>query len=278
MFSNETDDEGKLIRSTKEGKVYVGSSTLQDVERAEALKQGLGESLKEFVSETSPSEMKTLEFRYKIGDYLKKTMAEANIPTVMRKDLWSEIDEIADPGHLITKPAGKSSSNQGNSRHPFFETCYLIATYFDEKTALKFTWHQYNDLFGRPIVFQYPVLFGWFAENVHDLTGHELREVLKIATAFGKTHDFDCFEKEELYEKMDLFLEIERQWWNGLDKYFKGEEKNMSEARRKQKTKYKGKYIEECLDSTRFKKRTEWAEVCDASFYNTYVDVGLPPQ
>lgn len=117
-------------------------------------------------------------------------------------------------------------------------------------------------------------MISWLEKNIDRISDNELRETLKTLSAYGAEHDLDCFEDDALSEKMDLFLAITITWERCFKKYFDSDEKKMSSARRKQKTKYKGKYIEDCLAETKFKTSDQWEAICETVFVRHYVDVG----
>ncbi len=273
MQSNQVNEEGKLLKKTRAGTIYTNAASPEDIRKANALRDRVSDQLISLANERGQDPKTSLSFRYDIGQALKNALEKENVPAVIRKEFWNEVDNYVDPGHIIPRPGGQSSSSESTSRHSFFEVCYLIATNFTKEEALKFTWRQLNSLIDRPIAMQHRFILEWCMDNIGSIKDQELREVLKAATAYGKNHDLDIFEKEDLYEKMDFFLAVEKEWQSGLNTYFSGKEKNMSAARRKEKTKYKGKYIQDCLAGARFAQRVEWHDICDQSFRKTYVDV-----
>lgn len=277
MRTDEIENEGRLSVRTDRGSVYVNSSTPEDILAAQRLIERVSSGVNELIRGKSEDEMKSLQFRYELGCFLRDTLTRENIPVAVRKIFWQEINTVIDPENRIPKPAGESSSDTKKARHPFFETCYLIASAFPASSVEKFTWRQFNSLLDRPVVLRHPAVIFWLEENIEKITDNQLREILKILSAYGTEHDLDCFEDDALTAKMDLFYIIAKTWEVCFNQYFDGNEKNLSAARRKQKTKYKGKYIEDCLSETKFKPDDQWEPICSAVFVRHYVDVGAFP-
>ena len=76
-----------------------------------------------------------------------------------------------------------------------------------------------------------------------------------------------------MYKKYDTLYEIVIQWNNLLKKYFKGKTDNFTKARKANVTKYKRKYVSQCIAESKFKEASQMAEICERIFIPLFVDV-----
>lgn len=149
----------------------------------------------------------------------------------------------------------------------------MLSTKFDENTVFSFSWHQWNDIFDRPLVLNEPRIISWASKEIKTMNQNQFRFFLGIATIFMKDNDPNFFEDAELNDECELFRQIALSWDEGIKKYFKGSFENVSEARKKNKSKYRKKYVELCFQKTLFNKKDYFAVLCSEAFIEIYVNV-----
>lgn len=262
------ENEGKLIIRKGEDTHYYNAQTAEDIRVAKELLERVKRAVKNLSEEFKDT--KSLHFRYNLGIFLNTLLKEESISSNLRKKFWEEVRFFADAESLLGLPGSKSSSD---GRHPFLEYCYLLATKFDEKTIFSLSWRQWNDIFDRPLVLNEPRIIEWSSREIKSMNQEQFRFFLGIVTFFMKDSDPTFFEIEELNEKCVLFREIVLTWNFGIKKYFDGSFENVSEARKKNKSKYRKKYAELCLQKTIFSKINDFQTLCMEAFVEVYVNI-----
>lgn len=265
---SEIEKEGKIITKKGEETHYYNSQTAEDIEAAKQLLIRVKKAVKKLSEEYKDT--KSLKFRYSLGLFLDDLMKEEAISSNLRKKFWEEVRDFADAESLLGLPGSKSSSS---GRHPFLEYCYLLATRFDEQTVFSFSWHQWNDIFDRPAVLNEPRIIIWASKEIKSMNQNQFRFFLGVATFFMKDNDPTFFDEDELNDKCVLFREIALSWDKGIKTHFEGSFDNVTEARKKNKAKYKNKYVELCLKNALFEEPNNYKTVCSKAFEDIYVNI-----
>lgn len=260
--------EGKII--TRKGKDvhYMNSQTVEDINDAKELLERVKNGVKTLAEEYEDT--KSLKFRYKLGLFLNNLLKEESISSTLRKKFWEEVRYFTDAESLLNMPGSKSSSD---GRHPFLEYCFLLATKFDEETVYKLSWRQWNDVFDRPIVLNEPRIIEWVSKELKSMNQNQFRFFLGIVTTYMRDYDPTFFTYEELNERCVMFREIALSWDEGIKKFFDGLSDNFSEARKTNKSKYRRKYVELCLQKNAFSDNTDFKILCMEAFVDIYVKI-----
>lgn len=267
-MSKINENEGKIITKKGDETHYYNSQSAQDIEDANQLLERVKNEIIKLSSEGQDT--KSLKFRYKLGLFLKDMLEKESITSSLRKKFWSEVQEFTSAEALLGLPGGKSSKS---GRHPFLEYCYILADRFDKKTVFSLSWGTWNRIFDCPAVLNDKRIIEWIIKNKKEIRIDELRFFLGITSKFLRKCDSTFLEQDELENKCALFITISKRWFYGVTKFFNGNLKNASEARRTQKAKYRGKYSDACLERTMFAEENEWQEICDAVFVGIYVNL-----
>lgn len=265
---SEVEKEGKIITKKGDDTHYYNSQTAEDIQAAKELLERVKRAVKKLSAECEDT--KSLKFRYKLGLFLDDLLKEESISSNLRKKFWEEVRVFADAESLLGLPGSKSSSD---GRHPFLEYCYLLATKFDEQTVFSFSWHQWNDIFDRPVVLNEPRIIIWVSKEIKTMNQNQFRFFLGIVTLFMKDNDPTFFEEEELNEKCELYRQIALSWDEGIKTHFDGSFENVSEARKTNRAKYRKKYVELCLQKTLFSKKEDFANLCLEVFVEIYLNI-----
>ena len=266
-MSKINENEGKIITKKGEDKHYYNSQVPQDIDEANQLLERVKEAVAQLSSECCDT--KSLHFRYKLGLFLKEILERESISSSLRKKFWLEVHDFTSAEELLGLPGGKSSRG---GRHPFLEYCFILADKFDRKTVFSLSWGTWNRIFDCPLILNDKRIVTWIIENKKKIKINELRFFLGITSKFLKKCDSTFLNDEELKYKCLLFLTISKQWFACVEKYFNGNLKNATEARRNNKAKYRGKYSDLCLERTMFVKKESWTEICENSFVEIYVN------
>lgn len=269
-MSEISDNEAKITVKTDKGYQYSNSKTAGDIQEARALTERLKGQVRTYAANHKNEDPTAIEFRYQIGELLHNVAFAEGVTNYIRNQFIKQIEEMTDVDSLIGRSLGKASTD---SRHPYLITCLWLYSKFDKETALSMTWSDWSEVFARPKIRDDSRVAKWISMNRKNITREQLREVLKEMTYFVDDHDLCFLDDQDVFDEMDKALTFEKIWNEGLKKYFKGDEKNMSEARRKSRKKYKEKYIKACMNSTMFAEKDNYEKLCEEAFVSIYVNV-----
>ena len=109
----------KLIRKTNNRIEYINILTAEEISEAKHFLEKLQNDIKTFERNLneilSPT---TIEYRYKIGEFLDKQIKENNISSKERRYVWNEIRDFTETDIETAKDRG--------TRREFYEYCYRI--------------------------------------------------------------------------------------------------------------------------------------------------------
>ena len=212
----------------------------------------------------------SLKFKYELGRMIDELLQCEGFSPKERTYVFIEIKGFVSTG---LNDAIKDRS----SVRTYYEYCYRLYK-LGEELAFSFNYHFWSDVFDRVALEEDKRLYKWFLANKDRLTGKLYRFFAKTMTIYLKDIDPSVFNDEEYFEACDLCFEVALQYKLGVKEFFGGKEANMSKARREKLGKYKNKYVEEALTELRFATRSEWVNICQVAFINTFVDVDKTSQ
>jgi len=244
---------------------YINILTPEEMEAAqkflEKLQINVGKFEKELAKSVSSS---TIEYRFKIGEFLDKQIRGNNISTKERAYVWNEIKNLTQSDIEVMNDRGK--------RREFYEYCYRIFQ-FGENIAWRFTWSQWVDILDRSAALHDERFIRWLADRKQRITTENLRMLLLILNLFIEKKDLSVFTNEEICQQFDFLYKIVEQWNALFLKYFNSKKENLTDARYEKFTKYKKKFISDVLNKSKFARESEMELICEDSFRKNFVDI-----
>ena len=255
----------KLINKVDNRLEYIDILTAEEIEEARQFLEKLQYEITQFELELSKSlSSSTIEYRYKIGEFLDKQIRENNISSKERIYVWNEIRDLTESGI-------ETASDRGKHRE-FYEYCYRIYQ-FGEELAYSFTWSQWVDILDRSAALRDERFVAWLAKTDKKINTENLRMLLLILTMYLEKRDLSVFDDDEVIERFDFLFTIVEQWNELFRKYFESKKSKLSDARREKFTKYKKKYISEVLDTSKFSAISDLPRICEDAFKKYFVDI-----
>lgn len=257
----------KLINKVDNRLEYIDILSAQEIGEARKFLEKLQYEITQFEQELSQKfSSSTIEYRYRIGEFLDKQIRENNIKTKERIYVWNEIRDLTNSDIEIAQDRGK--------RREFYEYCYRIYQ-FGEALAYSFTWSQWVDILDRSAALKDERFVSWLSKYKNKVNTENLRMLLLILTLFLENKDLTVFDDEEIFAKYDFLYAIVLNWNDLFKKYFDSKKDNLSEARREKFTKYKKKYISEVLVNSKFATIEELPRICEDAFKNHFVNIDI---
>ncbi len=255
----------KLINKRDNRLEYIDILTAEEIEEARQFLETLQYEIKQFEQELSKTvSSSTIEYRYKIGEFLDKEIRKNNISSKERIYVWNEIRDLTESNIEVAQDRGKGRE--------FYEYCYRIYQ-FGETLAYSFTWSQWVDILDRSAALKDERFVYWLSRIEQKINTENLRMILLILTMYLEKRDLSVFEDDEVYNKFDYLFAIVVQWNAMFEKYFDSKKSNLSDARKEKFTKYKKKYISEVLSNSKFSSNDEMPEICENAFKKIFVDI-----
>lgn len=256
----------KIIGKSKEGsKVYLDALSPQEIREADEFLTMLQREVaifeKELCGKYSPS---SLEYKFYIGKFLSDKVISQGITSSERLYVFEEIKNWVQTGIETSKDRG--------AKRQFYDYCYRLYC-FGEEIVFSFTWRQWSELLDRSVTTKDVRVLNWLISKKDEMREDDFRMYLLVLNEYLKNRDTTVFEQEDLYKKYDTLYEIVIQWNNLLKKYFKGKTDNFTKARKANVTKYKRKYVSQCIAESKFKEASQMAEICERIFIPLFVDV-----
>lgn len=255
----------KLIgRNERGSKVYLGALSPQEIKEADEFLLCLQKDISTFEIELknacSPS---SLEYKYKIGEFLSNKIMSRGINNCERRYVWQEIGNWVETTIETSKDRG--------AKRQFYDYCFRLYS-FGETLVFSFTWRQWSEFLDRSITTKDVRLLWWLKEKIGDMKEDDFRMFLFIMNEYLKNRDTTIFEQDELYAKYEYLFKIVKNWNLLLKEYFDGKIQNLSKARKNNPTKYKKKYVVNVLEKTRFNNQNIDL-ICRDVFQEVFVDV-----
>lgn len=255
----------KLINLVNNRLEYIDILTPGEMEVAQKFLEQLQLNVHEFEKELIKSvSSSTIEYRFKIGEFLDKQIRENNISTKERIYVWNEIKNLTQSDIEVAKDRGK--------RREFYEYCYRIFQ-FGETTACSITWSQWVDVLDRSAALHDERFINWLANKKHRISTDNLRMLLLVLNLFVAKKDLSVFNDQEVWHQFDFLYKIVEQWNALFLRYFKSKKENLTDARNEKFTKYKKKYISDVLNKSKFARESEIELICEDSFRKNFVDI-----
>lgn len=255
----------KLINKVDNRLEYIDILTAEEIEEASKFLEKLQYEITQFEIELSKSiSSSTIEYRYKIGEFLDKQIRDNNISSKERIYVWNEIRDLTKSDLEIAKDRGK--------HREFYEYCYRIYQ-FGEDLARSFTWSQWVDILDRSAALKDERFISWLSKTDKRINTESLRMLLLILTMYLEKRDLSVFDDDEVIGRFDFLFTIVEEWNELFKKYFDSKKSKLSDARREKFTKYKKKYISEVLDNSKFATVSELPHICEDAFKKHFVEI-----
>ncbi|MDY4819376.1 MAG: hypothetical protein SO206_03865 [Bacilli bacterium] len=255
----------KLINKVDNRLEYIDILTAEEIEEARQFLEKLQYEVNQFEQQLSKTlSSSTIEYRYKIGEFLDKQIRENNISSKERIYVWNEIRDLTESDIKVAIDRGK--------RREFYEYCYRIYQ-FGEELAYAFTWSQWVDILDRSAALKDERFVTWLSKTEYKINTDNLRMLLLILTMYLEKRDLSVFDDDEVQIKFDFLFTIVIQWNDLFKKYFSSKKSNLSDARREKFTKYKKKYISDVLTNSKFATIEMLPSICEDAFKKYFVDI-----
>lgn len=254
----------KLINKVDDRIEYINSMTAEEIEEAKNFLIHLQQQVTAFEHALELQYKKnSIEYRYKIGEFLNEQITSNNISSKERIYIWNEIKYLTDSNIETAEDRGKGRE--------FYEYCYRIFG-FGKEIAQSLTWSQWVDILDRSAALKDERFIKWYVSK-GKISTENLRLLLLILNVYLEKRDMSVFNDTEAFNKYDYLYEIVLQWNLLFNKYFDGKKEKLTRAREKNFTKYKKKFINETILKSKFKAKEELANICEEVFRKHFVDI-----
>ncbi len=255
----------KLINKVDDRIEYINILSAEEIEEARLFLEQLQLDITSFENELSQNvSSSTIEYRYRIGEFLDKQLKENNISSKERIYVWNEIRDLTKSDIEIAQDRGK--------RRQFYEYCYKIFQ-FGRELAYSFTWSQWVDILDRSASLKDDRFIKWLSGTSNKINTDNLRLLLLVLTMYLENRDMSVFTDDEVNERYNFLFEIVNQWNILFKKYFDSNKDKLSLARKEKLTKYKKKYISDVIKNSRFSTIEHLPTICEESFKKHFVDI-----
>lgn len=244
---------------------YKDALSTKEIEEADAFLKHLKKVMFDFEATLSLSlKPSSIEYRYKIGEFLNAQLSENNISPKERQYVWQEIKTLVNSNVVTSEDRGKNRE--------FYEYCYLIYN-FGYETAKCFTWSQWVDILDRSAATKDCRFIYWLKIKSQSISTNNLRMILLILNSYLEYYDTSVFNDDEVQKKYDFLYKIVEEWNRLLHIYFDKNDKRLSRARSRNLTKYKRKYVNDVLMDSKFAKIDDLSVICERAFKKNFVDI-----
>lgn len=255
----------KLVKKMEDGqKAYLGFLSPEE--------QGEADKLLEYLEKEVPNIEEALKQKYnnrniyyahEFGTKLKEIMEQFEIKGGMQEKIfWDEVRDFASKDE--DRPQDR---NDGRKLYDYY---YRLAQY-DINDIKDINWSEWSQLFDVDLSRDNRIV-EWMISKSQEtkINRHLFRELLPGIRIYMKNKDTQVFTNEQLYEKLNMVFKVSKARLELHNKYFEEDKRELTEARRKKKVKYREKYFTEVFKNLKKQKEKSLEEVCDEVFRETY--------